>query len=115
MFPEIFRQDPDMIVIGEIRDQQTAKLAFQASQSHPVFSTLHAEDLNMVMAKMAELSASSVKNQVRLIIHQKLEKAKCFFCQGHGKRSCICFGKGYIGRRAVFKVKIFDKRKKERR
>ncbi len=53
----ILRQDPDVILVGEIRDQETAKIAMQAAQTgHLVLSTLHTDDAPSTMTRLADMN-----------------------------------------------------------
>ena len=70
----ILRQDPDVIVVGEIRDFETARAAFYASLSgYWVITTLHSESLQNVPFRCKELgiSFSEFADNVRLQIHQQ--------------------------------------------
>lgn len=82
-FPEgirsILRQDPDIILIGEIRDEDTAKMAMRASMTgHLVFSTLHANDSFGAIARLRELSVPSslIAENIISIVSQRLIKKK---------------------------------------
>lgn len=71
----ILRQDPDVILIGEIRDTETAKLAFQAAQTgHLVLSSLHSSDCQTSIQRLQNLGISSadIHAHLHLIIAQKL-------------------------------------------
>ncbi len=73
----ILRQDPDVIVVGEIRDPETARLAFQASVTgHLVIATVHAEDSASVHGRLSDLGVSrEMLHSLILIISQRLIKA----------------------------------------
>ncbi|QOL19856.1 GspE/PulE family protein [Candidatus Bodocaedibacter vickermanii] len=76
----ILRQDPDVILIGEIRDEDTAKMAFRASQTgHLVFSTLHTNDVWGVFPRLMDLGVSfeSIKHTVVGIVSQRLVRKRC--------------------------------------
>lgn len=72
----LLRQDPDVIVIGEIRDRDTAELAFQASLTgHLVITTIHAEDCAGVYARLTNLGVSKdMMHSLTLMISQRLIK-----------------------------------------
>lgn len=72
----ILRQDPDIIILGEIRDQETARLAFQASLTgHLVVTTIHAEDSAGVYSRLSDLGVSrEMMHSLSLIISQRLIK-----------------------------------------
>ena len=80
------RQDPDVIMVGEIRDLETAEIAVKASQTgHLVLSTLHtnssAETLNRLLNM--GLSSFNVATSVSLIIAQRLARKLCIYCREH--------------------------------
>ena len=79
----IVRQDPDVILIGEIRDQETAAIAVQAALTgHLVFSTLHTNDAAGTIARLLSLKANpaNVSAALRLIIAQRLVRIVCRAC-----------------------------------
>jgi type II secretory ATPase GspE/PulE/Tfp pilus assembly ATPase PilB-like protein len=97
----ILRQDPDVILIGEIRDEDTAKMAFRASQTgHLVFSTLHTNDVWGVFPRLMDLGVSfeSIKHTVVGIVSQRLVRKRCE-CFPTG---CVhCDSTGLYGRAAI--------------
>ncbi|MBU4466876.1 GspE/PulE family protein, partial [Patescibacteria group bacterium] len=79
----IVRQDPDVILIGEVRDLETAEIALQAALTgHLVFSTIHANDAAGTIARLADLGASppSIASAINLIIAQRLIRRVCSKC-----------------------------------
>ncbi len=77
------RQDPDVIMIGEIRDPETAKYAIQASQTgHLVFSTLHTNDAPGAVVRMLEMGMEPylVASTLQLVIAQRLVRTTCRKC-----------------------------------
>ena len=79
----IVRQDPDVILVGEIRDQETAAIAIQAALTgHLVFSTLHTNDAAGTIARLLSLKASpaNVSAALNLIIAQRLVRIVCKVC-----------------------------------
>lgn len=79
----ILRQDPDVILVGEIRDEETAKLCFQAAATgHLVFSTVHANGAIEVVERLKNLSISELdmKSSLRLSLAQRLEQSLCQKC-----------------------------------
>jgi type II secretory ATPase GspE/PulE/Tfp pilus assembly ATPase PilB-like protein len=77
------RQDPDVIMIGEIRDPDTAKYAIQASQTgHLVFSTLHTNDAPGAVVRMLEMGMEPylVASTLQLVIAQRLLRTTCKSC-----------------------------------
>jgi len=97
----ILRQDPDVILIGEIRDEDTAKMAFRASQTgHLVFSTLHTNDVWGIFPRLIDLGISfeSIKHTVVGIVSQRLVRKRCL-CFPKGCE--ICDSKGLYGRASI--------------
>lgn len=79
----IVRQDPDVILVGEIRDKATAQIALQASLTgHLVLSTLHANDAPGTIARLVNLKAEpfSIGEALNLIIGQRLVRKVCSQC-----------------------------------
>lgn len=77
------RQDPDVIMIGEIRDPETAKYAIQASQTgHLVFSTLHTNDAPGAVVRLLEMGMEPylVASTLQLVIAQRLLRTSCRSC-----------------------------------
>jgi type II secretory ATPase GspE/PulE/Tfp pilus assembly ATPase PilB-like protein len=80
----ILRQDPDVIYVGEIRDQETAEIACQAAQTgHMVFTTLHANDTCMALGRLLELGVKPfmVGTSVSAILGQRLVRVLCPKCK----------------------------------
>ncbi|MDR1034588.1 MAG: GspE/PulE family protein [Holosporales bacterium] len=76
----ILRQDPDVILIGEIRDKETAKMAIRASMTgHLVLTTIHANDSFGAIARLRDLEISSplIAENVITIVAQRLVRKKC--------------------------------------
>jgi type II secretory ATPase GspE/PulE/Tfp pilus assembly ATPase PilB-like protein len=79
----IVRQDPDIILVGEIRDLATAEIALQASLTgHLVFSTLHTNDAAGTIARLIDLktSPSSIASAINLAVAQRLVRKVCPKC-----------------------------------
>jgi len=79
----ILRQDPDVILIGEIRDKETAKMAIDAaSTGHLVFSTLHAMDSVKAVGRLSDLEvdAERYSTVVLLVLAQRLIRLNCTHC-----------------------------------
>jgi len=79
----LMRQDPDVILVGEIRDHQTANLAFKAaSTGHLVFSTVHANGSKEVVERLLNLGVDTftIKNNLRLSAAQRLVPLICSHC-----------------------------------
>jgi type II secretory ATPase GspE/PulE/Tfp pilus assembly ATPase PilB-like protein len=80
----ILRQDPDVIYIGEVRDQETAEIACQAAQTgHMVFTTLHANDTMTALGRLLELDVKPflVASSVSAILGQRLVRLLCPKCK----------------------------------
>ncbi|MDX2143310.1 MAG: type II/IV secretion system protein [Rhodospirillaceae bacterium] len=80
----ILRQDPDVIMIGEIRDLETAQIAVQASLTgHMVFSTLHTNDCLSSFTRLADMGVEPflVASSVRLVMAQRLVRRLCDHCR----------------------------------
>lgn len=79
----VLRQDPDVILVGEVRDAETAKLCFQAAETgHLVFTTLHANGALEVVERLRGLKVDELvlKSNLRLSIAQRLEQKICGYC-----------------------------------
>jgi len=79
----IIRQDPDVILVGEIRDLETANIALQAALTgHLVFSTLHTNDATGTIARLVNLKAkpADIGPAVNLIVAQRLIRKVCQKC-----------------------------------
>jgi general secretion pathway protein E len=80
----ILRQDPDVILVGEIRDGETAEIAIHASLTgHLVFSTLHTNDSAGAIARLIDMGIEPflVSSSVAAIIAQRLVRKLCFACR----------------------------------
>jgi type IV pilus assembly protein PilB len=78
------RQDPDIIMVGEIRDLETAEIAIKAAQTgHMVFSTLHTNDAPQTLTRLANMGvpAFNIASAVTLIIAQRLARRLCAKCK----------------------------------
>ncbi len=95
----LLRQDPQVLVIGEIRDDETAALAVRAALTgHQVISTLHAGSCRGVFERLLVLCRdhSAVASSVELVLNQRLVRRLCSGCTGRGCPSCL--NTGYRGR-----------------
>ena len=98
----LLRQDPQVLVIGEVRDEETANIAVRAALTgHLVISTLHAGSCNGVLERLRVLcpDASAVASSVELILNQRLMRRRCGDCAGKGCAGCL--HTGYRGRLPV--------------
>lgn len=78
------RQDPDIIMVGEIRDLQTAEIAIKAAQTgHMVMSTLHTNDAPLTLARLVNMGVPpfNIASAVSLIIAQRLARRLCSHCK----------------------------------
>ena len=98
----LLRQDPQVLVIGEIRDEETANIAVRAALTgHLVISTLHAGSCRGVFERLLNLCAdrSAVASCTDLVVNQRLVRKLCSQCSGHGCPACL--QTGYRGRLPV--------------
>ncbi|RKY24770.1 MAG: type II secretion system protein GspE [Planctomycetota bacterium] len=132
----ILRQDPDIILVGEIRDLETAEIAAQASLTgHLVFTTLHTNDAPSSIARLLDLGVEPflVTATLEGIIAQRLVRKICENCKTpfepteaqlmelllkpedvkgkqfyYGRGCSNCNGTGYKGRTAIFEIMVFN-------
>ena len=130
----VLRQDPDVIMVGEIRDHETAEIAFQASLTgHLVFSTLHTNDTISAIVRLLDLGIEPflAASSISLIIAQRLMRRLCSHCREayqppddvvkrlrladdgpaavfRGKGCPACQGTGFLGRIGVFEFLPID-------
>ncbi|MEO7399745.1 MAG: ATPase, T2SS/T4P/T4SS family [Polaromonas sp.] len=101
----ILRQDPDVIMIGEIRDFETAQIAIQASLTgHLVLATLHTNDAASAVTRLTDMGIEPflLSSSLLGVLAQRLVRKVCVHCQGAGCQSC---GQtGYQGRTGVFEL-----------
>ncbi len=99
----ILRQDPDVVMVGEIRDEETARTAVQASLTgHLVFSTLHTNDSASAVTRLVDLGIEPylVSASLSGVLAQRLVRTLHQACGGQG---CVaCFETGLLGRTALF-------------
>ena len=95
----LMRQDPDIIMVGEIRDKETADMAVQAALTgHLVFSTLHTNDATASIPRLLELGVPSylVNATIIGIQAQRLVRVLCPHCKTEGERPDEAFWKQFI-------------------
>ncbi len=103
----ILRQDPDVVLVGEIRDRETAETALRASMTgHLVFSTLHTNDAPSAVPRMLDIGVDPYLLSTSLVgvTAQRLVRLCCPRCrvEGGGTAGCsTCQETGFRGRRAV--------------
>jgi type II secretory ATPase GspE/PulE/Tfp pilus assembly ATPase PilB-like protein len=98
----LLRQDPQVLILGEIRDEATAQLAVRAGLTgHLVISTLHAGSCRGVFERLLVMCAdhSAVASAVELVLNQRLIRKVCGACEGAGCETCL--RTGYAGRAPV--------------
>jgi type II secretory ATPase GspE/PulE/Tfp pilus assembly ATPase PilB-like protein len=98
----LLRQDPQVLVIGEIRDDETASLAVRAALTgHQVISTLHAGSSKGVFERLLVMCPDhyAVVSSVALVLNQRLIRRLCRACAGAGCEKCL--DTGYHGRAPV--------------
>ncbi len=103
----IMRQDPDVILVGEIRDKETAEIAIQASLTgHLVLSTLHTNDAASAISRLVDIGVAGhqIATAVKGVVAQRLLRRVCSACAATGCSSCD--GSGYHGRRAIAEILI---------
>ncbi len=93
----LLRQDPQALIIGEIRDEATAQLAVRAGLTgHLVISTLHAGSCRGVFERLLAMCAdfSAVASALELVLNQRLVRRLCSACGGEGCDTCLRTGYG---------------------
>jgi len=125
----ILRQDPDIMMVGEIRDLETAEIAVHASLTgHLVLSTLHTNDAPSAATRLIDMGIEPflVASSLVCVLAQRLVRAICPFCREsyeptkqelhylrmdpppsrlyHGKGCDKCLGKGYLGRTGIYEL-----------
>ncbi len=92
----VLRQDPDVILVGEIRDKETAEIAINASLTgHLVLTTLHTNSAAASFARLIEMGVPTylLADAISLLIAQRLVRRMCSNCQGKGCAECSNTGK----------------------
>jgi len=132
----ILRQDPDMILVGEIRDLDTAQIAVESALTgHVVFSTVHTNDAPQAVTRLLDLGIEAflISATVEAIVAQRLVRTVCRECKvtydpgqdvlmeldlrpselqgkrfAYGKGCRTCNGTGYKGRTALFEILVMS-------
>src|SRR5450830_804653 len=105
----ILRQDPDVIMIGEIRDFETAQIAIQASLTgHLVLATLHTNDAASAITRLTDMGVEPflLSSSLLGVLAQRLVRKYCSHCHGAGCEHCG--HTGYAGRTGVFELLVTD-------
>ena len=131
----ILRQDPDIIMIGEIRDSETVDMAIRAAiTGHLVLSTIHTNDAAGTISRLINMGVPPYMLSASLVgvLSQRLVKTICPYCKEeykpsrfeltaaglpalytktiyHGKGCSYCNNSGYKGRRAVHEILVIDR------
>ncbi|MEM8883978.1 MAG: ATPase, T2SS/T4P/T4SS family [Planctomycetota bacterium] len=137
----ILRQDPDKILVGEIRDRDTAQIAVEASLTgHVVFSTLHTNDAPLAITRLVDIGVEPflIAATLEAVVAQRLVRRICPECKewyepgvevlrelqldkqqvgdrkfAYGKGCKNCNGTGYRGRTAIFEIMIITETVRE--
>lgn len=122
----ILRQDPDVIMVGEIRDRETAEIAVQAALTgHLVLSTLHTNDAPSAVARLVDMGVEPflLSSTIVGVLAQRLVRTLCPHCKKkvseisnelgvqesyEGVGCQRCFGSGYSGRRGIYELMVID-------
>lgn len=111
----ILRQDPDVILVGEIRDRETAEIAIQAAQTgHLVLSTLHTNDAAGAVTRLVDMGIPGflINSALAGVLSQRLVRRVCSVCKGEsrkgGQRCRHCGSTGYRGRIGIYELLILD-------
>jgi general secretion pathway protein E len=115
----ILRQDPDVIMIGEIRDLETAQIAVQASLTgHLVLATLHTNDAASAVTRLIDMGVEPflLSSSLLGVVAQRLVRKLCPQCRqpdplsrGYRAVGCLsCNKSGYVGRTGVHEVLVVD-------
>jgi len=131
----VLRQDPDVILVGEIRDGETAEIAIQAALTgHLVFSTLHTNDAAGAVTRLIDMKIEPflISSSVMAILAQRLVRVLCKECREpyemtpaeiseleikggtagatvYRAKGCpTCFNTGYLGRKAIYELLLID-------
>ncbi len=134
----MLRQDPDILMVGEIRDSETAEIAIQSALTgHLVFSTLHTNDAPGAVTRLMDMGVEPflITSTVRVVIAQRLLRLLCQKCKKpyepqkkeiaelglsedelkgvkfyKGKGCSECNGSGYKGRAGIYELFIMDEK-----
>jgi len=132
----ILRQDPDIIMLGEIRDEETAEIAIQASLTgHLVLSTLHTNDAPSAIVRLIDMKIEPylLSSTIIAVLAQRLVRKICLHCKEEyepdkseleelnihekklfrGSGCSKCFNTGYEGRCGIYELMIMDDRVKK--
>jgi general secretion pathway protein E len=103
----ILRQDPDVIMVGEIRDFETAQIAIQASLTgHLVLATLHTNDAASAVTRLIDMGVEPflLSSSLLGVLAQRLVRKWCTAC--HGAGCARCGRTGYAGRTGIYELLV---------
>jgi len=135
----VLRQDPDVILVGEIRDKETAEIAMEAAVTgHFVFTTVHANDAATTITRLLDMGIEATRMQaaVTAVLAQRLVRVLCDQCKEpyqpspadlkrygipadkvgvfYREKGCeACNGTGYRGRTGIHELMVFDNKIRE--
>jgi type IV pilus assembly protein PilB len=107
----VLRQDPDVIMVGEIRDRETAEIAMAAAVTgHLVLSTIHTTDAPGAVARLLQMGVPSylVAGGLAGVVAQRLVRTVCGACRGRSGGGCPRCLDGFLGRTGVFQVLVME-------
>ena len=129
----VVRQDPDVVMVGEIRDRETAEIAINAALTgHLVFSTLHANDSAGATTRLIKMGVEPflISSSLLCVVAQRLVRVICPDCRERvgvtpgilqrltkekgikefykGRGCAKCFQSGYKGRRGIFEILLMN-------
>ena len=112
----IVRQDPDVILVGEIRDRETADIAINAALTgHLVLSTLHTNDAVGAVTRLIDMGMENflVSSALFGVLSQRLVRKVCKSCNGtghdaEGQKCRKCNGSGYKGRSGIYELLLLN-------
>lgn len=108
----ILRQDPDVIMVGEIRDAETARIAIQSSLTgHLVFSTLHTNDAPSAVSRLIDLGIEPylINASLAAVLAQRLVRTRCMACNektADTSPCSACGGSGFRGRLGLYEFLV---------
>jgi type II secretory ATPase GspE/PulE/Tfp pilus assembly ATPase PilB-like protein len=112
----IVRQDPDVILVGEIRDKETAEIAIHASLTgHLVLSTLHTNDAAGAISRLLDIGVEGflISSSLKAVLSQRLIRKTCVKCHGKGSdhetgKCKVCSGTGFRGRTGIYELLVIN-------
>jgi len=107
----VLRQDPDIIMVGEIRDRETAEIAMAAAVTgHLVLSTIHTVDAPGAITRLLNMGVPAylLSGGLSGVVAQRLVRRTCRTCRGRQGTSCPDCPDGYRGRTGVFQILVMS-------